>query len=304
MNNNRYIVVHKHYYGGGGIGDFIRASMSFYSICKRHNFEYYIDFSVNKFLKKCFNYKKLPKEIKNSNLNTNTIKFFQEQIIFDEKSFLDKVLAFPNGINYLYSNAIGIESKENILNIHKDYISNILSPKKLINDYINNIFQKYNISKNNYISVHVRCGDKHILKNDLNYFTNHEWININDNDVYITFCNTIDKFKKDYNLDLPIIIHSDSNIFKEKIKKINPEFIILDIDVTHISEPLGPQNINSYIQTIAEFFIISKANLIYSPYTYSGFAHLASIIGNKNIYFISHHYYYDLLNFNNIFNIK
>ena len=149
MNNNRYIVVHKHYYGGGGIGDFIRASMSFYSICKRHNFEYYIDFSVNKFLKKCFNYKKLPKEIKNSNLNTNTIKFFQEQIIFDEKSFLDKVLAFPNGINYLYSNAIGIESKENIFNIHKDYISNILSPKKLINDYINNIFQKYNISKNN-----------------------------------------------------------------------------------------------------------------------------------------------------------
>ncbi len=82
MNNNRYIVVHKHYYGGGGIGDFIRASLSFYSICKRNNFEYYIDFSVNKLLKKCFNYKKLQKEIKNSNFYKIKIKFFEEELIF------------------------------------------------------------------------------------------------------------------------------------------------------------------------------------------------------------------------------
>lgn len=301
---NRYIVVHRHFYGGGGIGDFIRAAMSFYSICKRNNFEYYIDFDINPNLKKCFNFRELPEEIKNLNLNTNTITFFQGQIIFEEKSFTEIVLNNPNVINILHSNAIGIESKENIYNIREDFINNILKPNNEVNNYINNTFQKYNISENNYISVHARCGDKHIKKNNSNYVTDHEWININDDEIYRKFSNSIEKFKSDNNLNLPVIIHSDSNIFKENLKKINPEYLTIDIDVTHISEPLGPQNIESYIATIGEFFIISRANIIYSPYTYSGYAHLASILGTKKIYSHRNHYYYDLLNFDNIIYIN
>ena len=56
---------------------------------------------------------------------------------------------------------------------------------------------------------------------------------------------------------------------KNKIKEINNKYIILDLDIKHIAENIGINNENSFVSTVGEFYIISKANKIYLPNVYS-----------------------------------
>ena len=89
---------------------------------------------------------------------------------------------------------------------------------------------------------------------------------------------------KEYNKNnLPLIIHSDSNILKNNLKKLNDNLILLDINIQHICNNIGNNNEYSFISTIAEFFIISKASKVFMMDVYSGFSHLASVIGNKEL---------------------
>lgn len=292
------IVIHKHFLGGGGIGDFIRASLSFYSICKKNCFEYYINFDENKILEKCFIYKEVPKIY----LSNNYVKISLPQLgeIMNEDVFITKINEHNEKIIYLYSNAIGIEKSENINLIINEYFSNILRPSEKVQNYINLCYSKLKISDNNYLSVHIRCGDKYIDPDNNNYTSIDSRINMEDNDIYNKYNNSIQKFKNDYNIDIPIIIHSDSDLFKKNLLKINNEYKIIDIKVSHISEQIGLKDEDSFISTIAEFFILVNARIIFTPYTYSGFSHIASIIKKKKLYTYLHHSYYHLLNSNNI----
>ena len=87
---------------------------------------------------------------------------------------------------------------------------------------------------------------------------------------------------------------------KKNLINLKSEYKILDINISHISENTGAKDENSYIATIAEFYILANANIIITPYTYSGFSHIGSLINNKKIYTYLHHSYYNLINSNNI----
>ena len=295
---NKTIIVHTHFRGGGGIGDFIRAALSFYSLCKRYDYEYYISFEENPILKKCFIYKKLPDEYINH--DKCSIKIEQRDIILNEDIFINQAKNNINKVIYLYSNAIGIEKSEYINLIKEDFLNNILKPSKSVQDYIDLTYANLNITNNNYLSVHIRCGDKYIETDNKGYNSKDSRINMDDLDLYNKYNNCIQKFKNDYDINLPILIHSDSNLFKKKLININNEYKILDINISHISENTGATDENSYIATIAEFYILSNANMILSPYTYSGFSHIGSFINNKKLYTSLHHFYYNLINSNNI----
>jgi hypothetical protein len=294
---NDTIIIHKHSHECGGIGDFIRASLSFYSLCKRYNYKYYINFDDNLYLKECFEIENIPIELDN---------FSKEELIilngvYDENNiqpYLDKIK--NKKIYYLKSNAIGFESNEKINIIRNEYFKNILIPSQKVNNFINNIYSKYNLIDNNYISIHIRCGDKNMTNNnnDVNNYDNR--INLENNDIYTFYNNIINKFYKKYGSNLPLVIHSDSATFKTKIKEINNKCIILDLDIKHIAENIGINNENSFVSTVGEFYIISKAKKIYLPNVYSGFSHIASIIEGKELFTNFDSFYFSFLNVNNI----
>ena len=60
--------------------------------------------------------------------------------------------------------------------------------------------------------------------------------------------------------------------------------ISLNIEIQHIAESLGANTRESYISTIAEFFILMKAKTIFMCGSYTGFSHIAAVIGRKPFY--------------------
>lgn len=295
------ILIHKHSAGCGGIGDFIRASLSLYSYCKRKNIEYYINLDENIFLKQCF-------EIKNYNININNDNdiecFSLLRGIYRRSEFeviFDKIINNKK-IYYIKTNAIGFESVKYIQEVREDYFNNILKPSSLVNLKINSLFDKYNLSNNNFICVHIRCGDFN-MENRIND-SKDKRVDLDDTNIYKYYNNIINEFYKKHGEGLKIVLNSDTHIFKNNLKELNNNIITLDIEIKHVAEEIGIDNLESFVSTIAEFYIISKANKIFMPYTYSGFSHIASIIEAKPLYTYNNSGYFIYLNANNIKKLK
>ncbi len=283
MSLNKTVIIHKHSNKCGGIGDFLRASLSFYSLCKKHNFYYYIDFSENINLGKCFDTIPIPKHIYDNPIeNLNLIGGLTNKIEF--KKYLDM---FENikKVYIIKCNLIGFESNDSILNIKNSYCQEFLKPNEKVLNIINNIYTKYNIKSENYVSVHLRTGDKNIEINDGNITQNRRDIKYDISDSNIKIINNyIKDFINTYKINIPVVIHSDSVLLKKSLSELNNNFIILDLNIKHIAEDIGLENEQYYLDTIAEFYLISQAREVLLPYHYSGFSHLASILGNKPIY--------------------
>jgi len=279
------IIIHKllNESGGGGLGDFIRASIYLYYLSKKLNFEYYIDLSDNIYIEKCFTYKKI------------IYKDYKQIYLIDihnSKEILNNLFknTFENKSVYvIISNYIDFINKNELNELIDDYNTNILKPSKLLSDNIDYLMNTYNLSDNNYISCHIRCGDYTLYKSidDININERHHRdirVNINDINTY----NNINEFINK-NLDLKekdsckIIIHSDNELFKKKLKELYPKYEILDIKIKHIVKNIGENNIDYYISTLSEFYIISKSKKVLLPISYSGFSHWASIIGKKDL---------------------
>ena len=109
---NKTIIIHCHSLYCGGIGDFIRASLSFYSFCQRNNIEYYIDFKENPHLKQCFDINLIPDLI--NYFDSEEICLLNGYYSYDNiKNELNKILNNPK-VYYLKTNAIGFENLDEI----------------------------------------------------------------------------------------------------------------------------------------------------------------------------------------------
>jgi len=84
------------------------------------------------------------------------------------------------------------------------------------------------------------------------------------------------------NLSLKYLLLSDCNMLKLYLKKQYPKLIIAINEITHLGESID-QNDNYIMNTLTDFFIMSKFNNIYamSPYAHgSGFSEYCSIMFN------------------------
>lgn len=260
------ILIHKCKFGG--LGDFIRASISLFCFSKYLNFQYFIDFSDNPDFHKCFDYHKI--NIDNSNFETIIIT---DYVNFNKMKYNIKKL--KKKYYNILSNSFGFVSINTINQYIDEYNSTILKPSILVINNINSILNHYNLINNHYVSIHVRCGDYTI--NNVNNSHNDFRLDIHDMSNYHKLHNIITSYFN--NSNIPIIIHSDSIVFKQNMKSLYPQYIFLDIDIIHTS-----LNKNcSYLSTISEFYLISSAHSICMPITYSGFSHWASVIGKKNL---------------------
>lgn len=284
----RPILIHQHYFGTGGLGDFLRGIITLYQICKYENIDYYIDLSKNPSLMKCFNVKKIPEHIKHID--------FEEHNLFDIitgknenvlLSFINYVKINKYKVHYIYFNGYGNFNFLNQLNDIKFISNNIISPNDNVIKLTNNIMKKYKLIENNYISIHFRCGDVYIAnenRNNIIFDNGDNRIDIGNPDTIKKYDNLIKDFIKKYNIDLPIVIHSDFKYFKNKLRELDNKYIVLNIDIQHIANMLGNNTDESYISTISEFYIISKAKSVVMLNIYSGFPHIACLFGNNSLY--------------------
>ena len=120
----------------------------------------------------------------------------------------------------------------------------------------------------NYISVHVRLGDK-FLETDKRYvLCKNDVRNFSEDDLYAVL---------DENRDKQIFFCCDNNAFKMRIKDKFTNIIITTCEVGHTS--LSNTTKRQVLDGLSEFYILTNSEKIYST-SLSGFSRLASKFNN------------------------
>lgn len=228
--------------GFWGIGDILRGTIKLYQLCKKYNYKYIVDIrlhSISNFLNQMENpHAQLILD------NGNNIEFVYPGDVENYINIRDTC-----EIIYFFTNDFCDESI--IDEDTKIFVQNLLLPnidfESYLNTKINNIpYEYYNI-------IHFRLGDNELVRGN----------NDNLNKYLNIFLNN--KINND-------ILMSDSLTLKNEIKKITNTFTF-DINPVHIGYS---KNIDSFKNTLVDFFIMKKAKEIktYSIYSWiSGFTY-------------------------------
>lgn len=120
----------------------------------------------------------------------------------------------------------------------------------------------------NYISIHIRLGDKY-LETDKNFVV------VKDDQRNFSEENLYKFIEKNYNEN--IFFCCDNNNYKLKIKEKYNNIIIANTNIGHTS--LSNTNSKQILDAITEIYILSNSKLIYSP-TLSTFSIVASKFNN------------------------
>jgi hypothetical protein len=229
-------IVYNFNVGSGGIGDYIKFFMFCLESCMKNNERLYYkknNIEIEKYIK--LKYDKMY-------INDDTMK---------ELNFVEVVRPgmFYSTVNYDYSIAI------------KDVF--YFSDEVKINS-------KYLISPHiiNYISIHLRLGDKY-LETDKKYIHSKEDTrNFSEEKIY--------KFIED-NYNKNIFFCCDNNSYKLKIKEKYNNLIITNCDIGHTS--LSNTIQKQVLDAVTELYILSNSEIIYCG-SNSGFSIIASKFNN------------------------
>ena len=235
----------------GGIGDCIKFFMYLLNICIKNDYKlYYLiqDIHIEKFLKLKYNKMYIKKEdITNSitintfdslfNLKSNVYNFVLPQILYESFSY-DII---PLNIEHIFEFSSAV--KDNIKNLLQSDISN-------------------------YISIHLRLGDKY-LETDKNY------VNCQNDERLYYKDKLFDYIEK--NLDKTILFICDNQHFKNTLKQKYNNIIITTSDIGHTG--LSNTTEKQVLDGITEFYLLTNSNTIISA-SYSGFSIVASKFKN------------------------
>jgi len=120
----------------------------------------------------------------------------------------------------------------------------------------------------NYISIHLRLGDKH-LETDKNFvMCKNDTRNYKEENLF--------KFIEN-NSDKNIIFFCDNNSYKLKLKNLYNNIIITSCDIGHTSLPNTTEK--QILDGISEFYLMTNSEKIYSA-SESGFSIIASKFNN------------------------
>lgn len=301
LNNNNKTIIYLLNLHQGGLCDFFKFCMHTIYLCEKYN--YNLKIYVNTYLKKFINI--------NSKylLNNNEINYLNEEKIFQNQIYY---LKYYNNTNNTIENILNNYKNKYLIiqptNFHtlkniyfhlpvdlnfKDYITNkniknyfnilnFINFNKDIYNKLDNCLTENNLIKNNYICIHLRCGDKYLeTKPLLGYCVSDvRFKNIN---IYQK------KIKKTLseNENTKILFLCDNNVVKKIIKsKINNEnLIILNNKIIHVGYKYNKNDKNiqeGFIDTLVDFLLLiySKKNYCLS---YSGFSIISSLLGNKEL---------------------
>lgn len=251
FNNYTYKIVYNFELNSGGIGDCIKFFMYILNLCINNNIKLYYqinNIAIEKYLK---------------------LKYAQMYI---EKKDIGK-----KNIIYIFKNILKINNDDyNIVTPFICYKSfNYDDIKINIEDVFDfsseikiNSFKLFPNNMINYISIHLRLGDKHLetdksyvyCKNDERFF--------NENLIF----NYIEM-----NSDKNIIFFCDNNNYKLKIKNKYNNVFTTDCDIGHTS--LSNTTDKQILDSITEFYLMTNSDKIVCA-SHSGFSIIASKFKN------------------------
>uniref|UniRef100_A0A6C0JT11 Glycosyltransferase n=1 Tax=viral metagenome TaxID=1070528 RepID=A0A6C0JT11_9ZZZZ len=261
-------------YQSGGIGDMLRAAVSFYVFAKKNNIPFYFDFSSVPGMECCFIYEK-NRYLNGPVVNLHFINGFVDAKDNSLNAIYNVILENKNTHYRITSNSIGFVAWREILDVLPEF-RGLLKPSTVVSNRIAQLQEQYNLVDNSYISVHIRCGDFYTDSKFI-YCKGDKRIKKLTNEYVLSILSQIDNLKS----PLPIVIHADNDKFKKMMKeKIKENIKILENKIQHTSiRPDIARNNAGYIDTIAEFYILANSAKIVQ-FNYSGFSHWAAIMGD------------------------
>ena len=236
FNNFNKIIIYNFKIRHGGIGDFLKYFMIILTECIKKNIRVY-------------------RKINNIEIE-KYIKFKYD--FFNINS--DKISKLKNVTIKEPGNYYGKEYKGNLC------LNEVFYFDKSIKMNIQNILPKLPV---NYISIHLRLGDKYLE-------TKKKFIHCK-NDVRTFSQKKIYKFIEE-NSDKIIIFFCDNKKKKLEIKNKYKNVIITNAEIGHTSYPSTKNK--EVLDTITEFYILSNSQLIYAA-SHSGFSEMASKFNNN-----------------------
>jgi hypothetical protein len=243
-------IVYNFKLGNGGIGDFCKFFMCLLCVCVTN--KYKIRYLINNI--------GIEKHIllKNSQFYINYNELPDNFIIADTIEQIyesDCILITPHVLYHVYNyNELFIQAQD----VFK--FSNIIQ---------NNYYRLFTQDIDNYVSIHMRLGDKY-LETDISFVVCKE--DERQFDERSTF-----KFIED-NSHLNIVFFCDNNQYKQLIKSRYPNLIITNCNIGHTS--LYNTTEQQLIDTVTEFYILCNSTHIYSASSFSGFSIMASKFKN------------------------
>lgn len=244
-----------------GLGDFIRGTISLFDYCQKYNYKLLFDNDHE-----LFELLEKNENIIDSNILSTTIELIPP-IGYDEINIRLENLFLENKnfcvlTNSFYKNEISDECKL--------FVRNIFTPNEIIVKNIDNVLKKLNININKkYNVIHLRFGDKYIHNN--NEFDTNTYKCLDEKIKNILLENTDEQF----------ILLSDSSKMAQELSLNNSALFYFDNKKIHMGDLIYEDSIkNAVIDTITDFFIMSKCDKIFS-YQGSGFSYMASILFDK-----------------------
>ena len=231
--------------GDGGIGDCIKFFMYILEICIKYKYNLYFQINNTPFEK----YLKLKYTKMYIHCIENMVK------INDIKTLYNITNTYNSVTPYLFYQVFKYE----------DITINIQDVFYFTDEVINNRCTLLP-DMSNYISLHLRLGDKYLetsnkfvlcKEDSRTYSKNNLFKFIEENDNIIFFC--------------------DNNSYKRKIKEKYDKIIITNCDIGHTS--FINTTDKQVLDTVTEFYIITESKKIYGA-SYSGFSVIASKFKN------------------------
>ena len=253
-------------YYRGGLGDFLCGALSIYHFCRQAGYEFDIYLPAENPLSDCFQViNERPQVAKQ--LIMNAEMFDGEGV---KRKLTKEMRGFPLKVIMVSTNVPSIATEDEMDTVVDDFMK-VLRPSAALMAEVERLQTALNIKTGDYISVHARCGDAHMSS---------ATINAGDNRILPTVAaKLVQRFSEACNA--PVIVHTDSTTLRGAIRT-SDHVKVCNTFIQHTGEPIGFHDVRrgaqeiGYLQTVAEFYIMSGAKEIYYV-TPSGFSRFAAL---------------------------
>lgn len=237
-----------------GLGDFIRGCFFLNQLCYILQIEFDLDISkhpMSKFIENC---------TKNFDIDYDSITIDQtlklntrDEIHKYAENLIQQLNNHNSEIYYLCTNEFPF--CDNVKHNAIQKIKSNLIPNNTMNNYIDETLYNLKLKKNEYVTIHIRTGDKYLTTNELH--------NKADIKNIINFLITNTNKNKKY------LIISDSNKLKYHLR-IFFNFYMTFNQIEHLGGEFSPSEENDGVKnTLLDFYLMSYSNAVISLSCYS-----------------------------------
>jgi hypothetical protein len=258
-----------------GLGDYIRGCFCLMQVSSLLGLEFDMDLTnhpMSKFIaqevnsvKYNANYETIAKYENINYIPINSKVFTKDSIRFLSE-LINKLNSLDCEIFFTFCNSLPMF--DNYQQMGRYFVRSKLAPNEVMQQNINISLTRLNLKPKQFAVIHVRSGDKYMLKNNqLNPFVIKKITSI---------------LAKNMKLGTKYLVLSDNNEIKILLKKIFPQVIIQITNIVHLGESENPSE-QAVMETLLDFYIMSNSFQIisFSPYNWgSGFSQWCATLHN------------------------